>query len=402
MKPTNPVFTGLPTTIFETMSRLAIATGAINLGQGFPDVDGPEDVRRMAAEALIEGPNQYPPMLGLPELRQAVAASNKRFYDLEVDWQSEVMVTSGATEALADTLLALIEPGDEVILIEPLYDCYLPLVKRAGGIAVRVRVTPPDWALDARALADAFTENTKAILLNNPMNPAGKVFGEDELAAIAALCLEHGVYAICDEVYEHLLFDGRRHRPLMTFEGMRERSVRIGSAGKTFSLTGWKVGYVTAPPNLLEPIAKAHQFVTFTTPPNLQRAVAYGLGKDDSYFAGLGAEMQAKRDRMVSGLSALGFGVLPCEGTYFATCDLAPLGLAGDDVAICARMVEEAGVAAVPVSAFYGSDAPSHFVRFCFCKQNHVIDGALDRLGTWLSGRGVGVDGTAAAAAAAG
>lgn len=384
MKPTNPVFTGLQTTIFETMSRLAMAHGAINLGQGFPDVDGPEDVRRVAAEALVNGPNQYPPMLGLPELRQAVAESNRRFYGLDVDWRSEVMVTSGATEAIADVLLALLEPGDEVILIEPLYDCYLPLVKRAGGIPVRLRVTPPQWRLDLDALAGAFTENTKAILLNNPMNPAGKVFSEEELAEIARLCNEHGVYAICDEVYEHLLFDGRVHRPLMAFEGMRERAVRIGSAGKTFSLTGWKVGYVTAAPNLLDPIAKAHQFVTFTTPPNLQRAVAYGLAKQDDYFEELSSSMQAKRDRMLGGLRELGFGVLPCEGTYFATCDVTTLGLEGGDVEICKRMVEEAGVAAVPVSAFYVADAPTNFVRFCFCKKDEVIDGALERLGNWV------------------
>jgi len=397
MKPTNPVFTGLPTTIFETMSRLAIAHGAINLGQGFPDVDGPQDVRQAAADALMAGPNQYPPMLGLPELRQAVAASTKRFYGLDVDWQSEVMVTSGATEALADVLLALLEPGDEAILIEPLYDCYLPLVKRAGGIPVRLRVTPPHWKLDLGKLADAFTENTKAILINNPMNPAGKVFGEDELAAIARLCNEHGVYAICDEVYEHLLFDGRQHLPLMAFPGMRERAVRIGSAGKTFSLTGWKVGYVTAAPNLLDPIAKAHQFVTFTTPPNLQKAVAYGFGKEDSYFVSLREEMQAKRDRFASGLVALGFGVLPCEGTYFLTCDVSTLGLQGTDVDICRQLVEEAGVAAVPVSAFYVADAPTNFVRFCFCKKDEVLDGALQRLDAFLSARGGGVSAVLAA-----
>lgn len=387
MKPTNPVFTGLQTTIFETMSRLANANGAINLGQGFPDVDGPEDVRRIAASALIDGPNQYPPMLGLPELRQAVAATNKRFYDLDVDWQSEVLVTSGATEALADSLIALLEPGDEVILIEPLYDCYLPLVKRAGGIPVRLRVTPPHWRLDLEALAGAFSENTKAILINNPMNPAAKVFSEDELSEIARLCIEYGVYAICDEVYEHLLFDGRAHMPLMAFPGMRERCVRIGSAGKTFSLTGWKVGYITAAPNLLDPIAKAHQFVTFTTPPNLQKAVAYGLAKEDDYFFELRDDLQEKRDRISRGLAALGFGVLPCAGTYFVTCDVSPLGLEGDDVAICQQLVEEAGVAVVPVSAFYVSDAPSNFVRFCFCKRDSVIDGALERLGDWVASR---------------
>ncbi len=384
MKPTNLVFTGLETTIFETMSRLANEHGAVNLGQGFPDVDGPEDVRRVAAEAFISGPNQYPPMLGLPELRQAVADTASRFYGLDVDWKSEVMVTSGATEALADCLLALMEPGDEVILIEPLYDCYLPMVRRTGGIPVRVRVTPPTWSLDLEALEKAFTENTKAILINNPMNPAGKVFTEAELARIAELCVEHDVFAICDEVYEHLLFDGVKHRPLMSFPGMRERTVRIGSAGKTFSFTGWKVGYVTGAAKLLDPIAKAHQYVTFTTPPGLQKAVAYGLQKDDSYFTGLAAELQAKRDFFAAGLSELGFGVLPCEGTYFLTCDVAPLGIKGTDVDICRRMVTEAGVAAVPVSAFYITDAPPNYVRFCFCKRDEVLSEALARLKAWL------------------
>ncbi|MTI18914.1 aminotransferase [Rhodobacteraceae bacterium RKSG542] len=386
MKPTNPVFTGVETTIFERMSRLAVQHGAINLGQGFPDVDGPEDIRQKAADTLMEGPNQYPPMLGHPALRQAVADNNKRFYNLDVDWQSEVMVTSGATEALADAIFALVEPGDEVIVIEPLYDCYLPLIQRAGGVAVRIRVTPPNWDLDLDALASAFNENTKAILINNPMNPAAKVFSEDELAAIAALCVENDCYAICDEVYEHLLFDGEAHTPLMCMDGMRNRCVRIGSAGKTFSMTGWKVGYITAPANLLEPIAKAHQFFTFTTAPNLQQAVAYGLGKDDSYFNGLSAELQRKRDNLANALSGLGFGVLPCDATYFLTVDYSPLGLSEKDSDLCIRMVEEAGVALVPVSAFYGGEAPEHYLRFCFCKQDHVLDEAVKRLATWLEG----------------
>lgn len=380
MPSTNPVFTGLETTVFETMSRHAMAHQAVNLGQGFPDVDGPLDIRQAAADALIDGPNQYPPMLGLPELRQAVAVSNKRFYGLDVDWRSEVLVTSGATEALADTLMALVEPDDEVILIEPLYDCYLPLVKRAGGIPVRVRVTPPGWDLDKEALSKAFSKKTKAILINNPMNPAAKVFSDDELQFIADLCLRHDAYAICDEVYEHLLFDGLKHKPLMTFDGMRDRCVRIGSAGKTFSLTGWKVGYITGPANLLDPIAKAHQYVTFTTPPNLQKAVAYGLAKDDGYYEELAGDLQAKRDRMSIGLKDLGFGVLPCAATYFLTCDVSGLDLGENDIDICAHMVEVGGVAAVPVSAFYGGAAPTNFVRFCFCKKDAVLNEALDRL----------------------
>ncbi|MCX5479159.1 aminotransferase [Kaistia geumhonensis] len=387
MKPTNPVYTGLPTTIFEVMSRLAIEHKSINLGQGFPDVDGPEDVRRFAADALMAGPNQYPPMMGVPELRQAVAEANRRFYGLDVDWKSEVLVTSGATEALSDIITAVIEPGDEVVLIEPLYDCYLPLVRRAGGIPRLVRITPPEWRLDLAALEAAFSPRTKAILINNPMNPAAKVFTREELEAIAALCVRFDAYAICDEVYEHILFDGRAHIPLMTLPGMRERAIRIGSAGKTFSLTGWKVGYVTAAPALLDPIAKAHQFTTFTTPPNLQKAVAFGLGKDDAYYGELGSSLAAKRDRLAEGLARLGFGVVPCGGTYFVTADVTPLGLSGDDAELCRRMTVEAGVTAVPVSAFYAGEAPRNFVRFCFSKRDEILDGAVERLGNWLSER---------------
>ncbi|MTH97986.1 aminotransferase [Roseibium sp. RKSG952] len=385
MKTTNPIFTRIETTIFETMSQLAMANGAVNLGQGFPDVDGPQDILEKASQSLLDGPNQYPPMLGVPELRQAVADANKRFYGLDIDWQSEVVVTSGATEALAACLMGLIELGDEVILIEPLYDSYLPMVKRVGGIAKRVRVNPPDWSLDAEALKRAFSENTKAILINNPMNPTAKVFSDEELELIANLCKTHDVYAICDEVYEHLVFDGRKHRPLMSLEGMRDRTVRIGSAGKTFSLTGWKVGYVTGPAHMITPISKAHQFVTFTTPPNLQKAVAFGLAKDDAYYLGLASDLAAKRDRMAAGLTALGFGVLPCEATYFLTCDISGLNLGETDVEACHRLVTEAGVAAVPVSAFYGSDAPEELIRFCFCKRDEVIQDALDRLSAYLS-----------------
>ena len=385
MKSTNPVFTGIETTIFETMSRLAMAHNAVNLGQGFPDVDGPQDIREEAARSLVEGPNQYPPMLGLPELREAVAEANNRFYGLDIDPKSEVIVTSGATEALADCIMALVSPGDEVVLIEPLYDCYLPMVRRAGGVPVRVRVSPPSWTLDEQALRSAFSDKTKAILINNPMNPTAKVFSEAELQLICDLCKEHDAFAICDEVYEHLVFDGAVHRPLMTFDGMRERTVRIGSAGKTFSLTGWKVGYVTGPADLLDPIGKAHQWVTFTTPPNLQRAVAYGLRKDDSYYQELALDLAKKRDRMARGLVAIGFSVLPCAATYFLTCGFGKLGLGSTDVEVCQRLVTEAGVAAVPVSAFYGGNAPNGFVRFCFCKQDWVIDEALVRLSAVLT-----------------
>ena len=381
---TNPVFTGVETTIFETMSRLAIETNAINLGQGFPDVDGPEDIRRVAANSIMTGPNQYPPMLGLPELRQAVAKCNQRFYGLDIDWESEVLITSGATEALCDSIFAIVEDGDEVILIEPLYDCYLPLVRRAGGKVKSVRLTPPIWELNLDELESAFNDNTKMILLNNPMNPSAKVFKDAELARIAELCVKYDVYALCDEVYEHIIFDKKVHKPLMSFDGMRERTIRIGSAGKTFSLTGWKVGYITAPENLMTPISKAHQFVTFTTPPNLQTAVLYGLEKEQSYFDELALDMQSKRNRIILGLEGLGIPTLPCQGTYFVTCDLSKFNIGKSDAEIAERLTKEAGVASVPISAFYINDIPMSCIRFCFCKRDEVIDEALSKLSDYL------------------
>src|ERR1700752_182136 len=280
MRSQNYLFGSIGTTIFTVMSALAVEHNSINLGQGFPDTEGPADVVQAAADALKDGRHQYPPMPGVPELRQAVAAANLRFYGLEVDWASEVVVTSGATEAITACLMAVLNPGDEVVLIEPLYDTYLPVVRMLGCTPRLVRLEQPDWTVPRAALADAFGPKTKAILLNSPMNPASKVFTEEELGFIAELVLRHDAYAICDEVYEHLVFDGERHIPLMTLPGMRERCMRVGSAGKTFSLTGWKVGYVTTSAALAANVAKAHQNLPFTTPPNLQRAVATGLGKD--------------------------------------------------------------------------------------------------------------------------
>ncbi len=380
MKPANSVLSGLGTTVFEVMSRLAVEHDSINLGQGFPDEDGPEDVRRAAAEATVDGPNQYPPMMGIPELRRAVADHSRRFYGLDVDWRSETMVTSGATEALAGCLFGLLEPGDEAVLIEPLYDSYLPIVRRAGATPRLVRLEPPDWRLDRDALAAAFSDRTKLVLLNSPMNPASKVFDADELAFIAGLIAAHDAYAVCDEVYEHLLFDGCPHVPLMTLPGMRERCLRIGSAGKIFSLTGWKVGWVVAAPETLATVAKAHQYLTFTTPPNLQRAVAQGLAKDDGYFAGLAGAMQQSRDRLRAGLERIGFGVLEAAGTYFISADFRPLGFAGDDVEFCRHITVEAGVTAVPLSAFYDTGDVRHFARFAFCKRDAVLDEAVERL----------------------
>ena len=389
MKPVNSLLAATGTTVFTVMSALATKHGAINLGQGFPDTDGPADVVQAAADALWDGRNQYPPLTGVPELRRAVAAANQRFYGIEADPDTEVVVTSGATEAITACLMAILNPGDEVVVIEPLYDTYLPAIRLLGATPRIVRLQPPKWELPRAELAAAFGPRTKAILLNTPMNPTGKVFTHAELAFIADLVVRHDAYAVCDEVYEHLTYDGWKHVPLMSLPGLRERTMRIGSAGKTFSLTGWKVGYVTAPAALAGVIAKAHQNLTFTTPPNLQRAVAVGLAKDDAYFAGLGAGLAAKRDRLSAGLGTLGFGVLPAMGSYFVTADFSPLGFAGDDVAFCRHITEAAGVTAIPVSAFYEGEAPNHYARFAFCKQESVLDEALARLGRWAAARDV-------------
>lgn len=382
MKPANSLMSSLGTTVFEVMSALAREHQSVNLGQGFPDDKGPEEVRAAAADYLLNGHNQYPPMMGIPELRQAVAEHARRFQGLEVDWQSEVLVTSGATEALGDCLFGLIEPGDEVVLIEPLYDSYLPMVRRAGGIPKLVRLEPPTWRLPREELAAAFSNRTKLILFNTPMNPCSKVFDREELAFVASLCLEYDAYAVCDEVYEHIIFDDRRHISLMTLPEMRARTVRIGSAGKSFSLTGWKVGYITAAADLMKSIAKTHQFMTFTTPPNLQFGAATGLRLSDGYYSTLAADMQRKRDRLAASLAAIGFDVLPAQGTYFVTTDFRPLGFEGTDEAFCRYLTTEAGVTAVPVSAFYDEPerAPRHLVRFCFCKHDATLDEAVERL----------------------
>ncbi len=362
------------------MSALSIENDAINLGQGFPDEDGPELVRAAAAEATLNGPNQYPPTYGIPELRQAVANHNKRFYDLDIDWKTETLVTSGATEALTACIMALLNPGDEAIVFEPLYDTYVPAIRLAGGVARTVRLEPPSWDIDFVALEAAFTEKTRFILFNTPMNPVGKVFTENELRKLAELVEKYDVYAICDEVYEHLVFSGHRHIPLMTLPGMRNRSIRIGSAGKTFSLTGWKIGYVTAAPPLQSLIAKAHQFLTFTTPPNLQKAIAIGLGMPDSYFAGLGVELERKRDVLKAGFERLGWPILPCDGTYFLTVDIRQLGYNGTDLEFCKEITRKARVSAVPLSALYENDPPNNLIRFCFCKQEAVLNEAIARL----------------------
>lgn len=389
-KPLNRQIAALPTTIFTVMSELARAHDAINLGQGFPDTEGPQDMVQAAADALLDGRNQYAPLTGLPELRSAVADSNARFQGLEIDPESEVVVTSGATEALAASLMALIEPGDEVVLIEPLYDTYLPMVRQLGGVPKLVRLEEPGWTLPREALAAAFSARTKAILLNTPMNPTGKVFTTEELDFIAGLLIQHDAYAVCDEVYEHLTF-GTPHVSLMSRPAMRERCLRIGSAGKSFSLTGWKIGYVTAPAPLAAVVAKAHQNLVFATAPNLQRAVAFGLNKDEQYFRDLAGDMARKRDILSAGLRGVGLEVLPCDGSYFVMADITPLANGLDDVAFARMLTEEAGVTTIPASAFYdpsNGTPPTHLVRFAFCKQESVLQEAVARIERWASKRG--------------
>ncbi len=379
-RPLNAIYTALPTTIFEVMSGLARTHQAVNLGQGFPDDPGPLDVRQKAADAVVNGWNQYPPMMGLAELRTAAAVHFRHWQGLDLDPEHEVMVTSGATEALAGALLALIEPGDEVVLFQPLYDAYLPLVQRAGGIPRLVRLEPPHWSITAEQLAAAFSPRTKVVLFNNPQNPTGTVYGREEMQLVADFCQRFDAIALCDEVWEHVIFDGRRHLPMMALPGMRERTVKISSAGKIFGMTGWKVGLVFAPPDLMRVLGKAHQFLTFTTPPNLQTAVAYGLGKDAAYFETMRAGLQRSRDRLATGLSQLGFPVLPSAGTYFLSVDLAAVDPGLDDEAFCLDLVTRHGVAAIPVSAFYAQDPVRSVVRFCFAKQDATLDAALERL----------------------
>jgi N-succinyldiaminopimelate aminotransferase len=380
----NPVFAAQGTTIFTVMSALATRHGAINLGQGFPDEDGPLAVRETAARALIDGPNQYPPMSGLKELRSAIAAHSSRFYGLHFDPESEVLVTSGATEALTASIMALAAPGDEAVIIEPAYDSYRPALEAAGARVRAVRLKPPRFRLDYDGLAAAFTGRTKLVMINSPLNPAARVFSRTELELLADFIARHDAYAVCDEVYEHLVYDGLEHIPLMSLPGMAQRCVRIGSAGKMFSLTGWKVGWVEGPAALVRVIAKAHQFLTFTTPPALQLGVAHGLSHEMDFTLGLTAALQKKRDFLGAALTAAGFEIFPSEGTYFLTAGIRKI-TNETDRAFCERLTREAGIAAIPLSPFYQGDAPTDFIRFAFCKRRVVLEEAARRLDRYLT-----------------
>ena len=376
---TNRLLGELPTTIFEVMSGLARDHNAVNLGQGFPDDPGPEDIRRAAAEAAVNGDNQYPSMMGLPVLREAVATHYRRRQGLDID-PSQVVITCGATEALAAAILGLVEPGDEVVMFQPLYDSYAPMVRRAGGVAKFVTLAPPDWRITAEALEAAITERTRLVIFNNPLNPSAVVYGRDQLQLLADACIRHDLIAICDEVWEEIVFGDPPFVPLHALPGMADRCVKIGSAGKIFSLTGWKIGWTIAAPPLTRAIAKAHQFLTFTIAPPLQAAVAVGLAKDDAYYSGMQAAFRRSRDRLTEGLRQAGFVVAPSQGTYFLTVDLPASGIDMADDAFALLAVKEAGVATIPVSAFYDRDPVKTVLRLCYAKKDATLDAGVERL----------------------
>jgi N-succinyldiaminopimelate aminotransferase len=363
------------TTIFAEMSALAVATGSINLGQGFPDTDGPPEILEAAAEAIRAGHNQYPPGPGIPELRQAIAAHQSRRYGLDYDADTEVLVTAGATEAIAATLLALTGPGDEVVLFEPYYDSYAACVALAGADrrTVTIERDGAGWGFDPAALRRAVSPRTRAIVLNTPHNPTGTVFGPAELQAVADVAVEHDLVVVADEVYEHLIFDGRTHTPIATLPGMRDRTVTISSAGKTFSVTGWKVGWACAAPRLLTAVRAVKQFLTYVNGAPFQPAVAQVLPMAEKLAPA--ATLQAQRDLLCDGLAGLGYDVIRPQATYFATVDVRT-----DAVRFCRELPRRAGVVAIPSSVFYDSGAGDHFVRFAFCKRPEVLTEAVERL----------------------
>jgi N-succinyldiaminopimelate aminotransferase len=382
MKTSSARIVGLGTTIFAEMSALALRAGAVNLGQGFPDTDGPAEVVERAVDALRSGRNQYAPGFGVPELRTAIAEHQRRFYGLEVGPDSEVLVTTGATEAIASALLGLVDPGDEVVVLEPYYDSYVAMLQMAGAVRRPVTLRAPDFRLPLDELRAAVTSRTTAILLNSPHNPTGSVLRREELAAIAEIAVEHDLVVISDEVYEHLTFDGLPHVPIATLPGMAERTLTISSGGKSFSFTGWKIGWATGPAPLVAATMGVKQFLTYTSGAPLQPAIALALGADDAYFADFTARLQAQRDQLCDGLADVGFDVLVPEGTYFVTTDIRPLGF-DDGLEFCRVLPERAGVVAIPHQVFWDDqDAGRPLVRWAFCKRPEVIDEALTRLGS--------------------
>jgi N-succinyldiaminopimelate aminotransferase len=371
---------GLGTTIFAEMSALAVATNSVNLGQGFPDSDGPESLLEDAVAAIRGGANQYPPGRGVPALRQAIVDHQKRFYDLSYDPDTQVLVTTGATEAIAAALLAYVEPGDEVIALEPYYDSYAAGIAFAGGRRVPVTLRAPDFRLDLDELRAAVTPRTKVLLINSPHNPTGTVLTDDELRGVSAVAVEHDLVVITDEVYEHLVYEGLQHRPLTSYDGMAERTVSVSSAGKTFSVTGWKIGWVTGTPEVVTAVTTAKQFLTFTSGAPFQPAVANALALGNEYFDDLRADLQSRRDLLCDGLAELGFGVHRPEGTYFVTTDIRPLGYTVG-VEFCRMLPEKTGVVAIPHQVFYdNTEAGRPLVRWAFCKQRHILQEALNRL----------------------
>ena len=371
------------TTIFTEMTALSNKEGAINLSQGFPDFDGPIEIRKAASEAIMRGPNQYCPSIGLPLLRSAVADKMERFYGVNVDPDTQVTVTAGASEGLAATLLGLLDPGDEVILIEPCYDLYPAMIARAGAHAVYVSLVRPGFGLPKEELKMVIGKKTRALLINNPQNPCGKVFSIDELNWLGRLCKEQDVLMISDEVYEHLVYDGRSHVTLLSFPEFADRVIVISSTAKTFSMTGWKVGYVIASEALSEAVRMSHQFITFCTPGALQEAMAFAMNMDDSYYDSLLKEYYAKREIFCNALSDIGFDVLWPEGTYYASIDIGAFDFF-DDLAFCRYLVSYVGVAAIPSSFFWNERRGGHdLVRFCFCKKDETLKEAIRRLKKW-------------------
>jgi N-succinyldiaminopimelate aminotransferase len=370
---------GIPPTIFSAMSALAVRTQSVNLGQGFPDVDGPPDVIARAAHALEHGQNQYAPGPGVPALRQAIARHQQRHYGIELDPDREVVVTTGCTEAVAAALLGLVNAGDEVVVLEPYYDSYPAMIQMAGGVRRPVTLRSPDFRLDVDELRAAVTPRTRFVLLNSPHNPTGTVLNRAELQAVAGLAIEHDLVVITDEVYEHLVFDDHEHVPIATLPGMFERTLTLSSAGKSYSFTGWKVGWATGPAALVEAVLAAKQWLTFTSGSPLQPAVAYALDEEPDFPAALGRELQARRDMLCAGLAEVGLDVRVPEGTYFASTDISKLGW-DDGMSFCLALPERAGVVAIPTQGFYDSDAGRHLVRWAFCKEQSVIEEGLARL----------------------